>query len=116
MSIKVVIEYTKALDLLDDYDHQSLNRPEGNDTLYRLNYEECRKLIDSMKFNSDVFGVEKEKGKLNGIWKQFIRMSLVRKYIQALKRRLPIFSISLSRTTLLRMAARELVLQYSLSF
>lgn len=113
---KVVIEYTKTLDLLDDYDHQSLNRPEGNDTLYRLNYEECRKLIDSMKFNSDVFGVEKEKGKLNGIWKQFIRMSLVRKYIQALKRRLPIFSISLSRTTLLRMAARELVLQYSLSF
>lgn len=64
---KVVIEYTKALDLLDDYDHQSLNRPEGNDTLYRLNYEECRKLIGSMKFNSDVFGVEKEKGKLNGI-------------------------------------------------
>lgn len=64
---KVVIEYTKALELLDDYDHQSLNRPEGNDTLYRLSYEECRKLIDSMKFNSDVFGVEKEKGKLNGI-------------------------------------------------
>lgn len=64
---KVVSEYTKALDLLDDYDHQSLNRPEGNDTLYRLSYEECRKLIDSMKFNSDVFGVEKEKGKLNGI-------------------------------------------------
>ena len=64
---KVVREYTRALDLLDDYDHQSLNRPEGNNTLYRLSYEECRRLIDSMKFNSDVFGVEKEKGKLNGI-------------------------------------------------
>lgn len=64
---KVVSEYTKALDLLDDYDHQCLRRPEGNDTLYRLSYEEVRKLIDSMKFNSDVFGVEKEKGKLNGI-------------------------------------------------
>ena len=64
---KVVSEYTRALDLLDDYDHQSLNRPEGNNTLYRLSYEECRRLIDSMKFNSDVFGVEKEKGKLNGI-------------------------------------------------
>ena len=64
---KVVSEYTRALDLLDDYDHQTLNRPEGNDTIYRLSYEECRKLIDSMKFNSDVFGVEKEKGKLNGI-------------------------------------------------
>lgn len=64
---KVVSEYTKALDLLDDYDHQCLKRPEGSDTLYRLSYEEVRKLIDSMKFNSDVFGVEKEKGKLNGI-------------------------------------------------
>jgi len=64
---KVVSEYTRALDLLDDYDHQCLKRPDGSDTLYRLSYEEVRKLIDSMKFNSDVFGVEKEKGKLNGI-------------------------------------------------
>lgn len=64
---KVVSEYTRALDLLDDYDHQRLNKPQGSNTLYRLSYEECRKLIDSMKFNSDVFGVEKEKGKLNGI-------------------------------------------------
>lgn len=64
---KVVCEYTTALNLLDDYDHQCLNKPKGNDTLYRLSYRECRKLIDSMKFNSDVFGVEKEKGKLNGI-------------------------------------------------
>ena len=64
---KVVNEYTKALDLLVDYDHQCLSRPNGSDTLYRISYEEVRKLIDSMRFNSDVFGVEKEKGKLNGI-------------------------------------------------
>ena len=64
---EVVNEYTRALDLLDNYDHQCLNRPEGSDTVYRLSYTECRKLIDSMKFQSDVFDVEKEKGKLNGI-------------------------------------------------
>ena len=64
---KVVSEYTRALDLLDDYDHQCLDKPKGSDTLYHLSYDECRKLIDSMKFNSDVFGVEKEKGKLKGI-------------------------------------------------
>ena len=64
---KVVNEYTRALNLLDSYDHQSLIKPKGSNTLYRLSYEECRKLINSMKFNSDVFGVEKEKGKLNGI-------------------------------------------------
>ena len=64
---EVVKRYTEALTLLDDYDHQCLNRPEGTDTIYRLSYEECRKLIDSMAFDSDVFGVEKEKGKLEGI-------------------------------------------------
>lgn len=64
---EVVSKYTDALTLLDDYDHQTLKRPKGNDTVYRLSYDECRKLIDSMAFNSDVFGVEKEKGKLEGI-------------------------------------------------
>ncbi|MBO7678012.1 MAG: virulence RhuM family protein [Erysipelotrichaceae bacterium] len=64
---EVVRKYTDALTLLDEYDHQCLNRPEGNKTLYYLSYEECRNLIDSMAFNSDVFGVEKEKGRLDGI-------------------------------------------------
>ena len=63
----MVKRYTEALTLLDGYDHQCLNRPEGTDTIYRLSYEECRKLIDSMAFDSDVFGVEREKGKLEGI-------------------------------------------------
>lgn len=64
---EVVSRYTQALTLLDEYDHQTLNRPQGNETVCRLSYEECRKLIDSMAFRSGVFGVEKEKGKLEGI-------------------------------------------------
>ena len=52
---EVVSEYTRALGLLDDYDHQCLDKPKGSDTLYHLSYDECRKLIDSMKFNSEVF-------------------------------------------------------------
>ena len=64
---EVVKKYMDALTLLDDYDHQCLSRPEGNDTVYKLSYKECRALIDSMTFDSDVFGVEKEKGKLEGI-------------------------------------------------
>lgn len=65
----VVNEYTKALDLLDDYDHSAIKKPEGNQTIYKLQYDESRKIIDSMKFNSlsSVFGVEKEEGKLKGI-------------------------------------------------
>ena len=67
--VNVINEYTKALDLLDAYDHQCVIKPNGRKTVYRLEYDECRKIIDSMKFadTSSVFGVEKEKGKLNGI-------------------------------------------------
>ena len=66
---KVINEYTKALDLLDSYDHQTLEKPKGTKSDYVMTYEEARSIIDSMKFNdmSSVFGVEKEEGKLNGI-------------------------------------------------
>ena len=65
--LNVVETYADALTMLDDYDHGCLEKPNGKDTIYRLSYEECRNLIDSMRFESDVFGVEKEAGKLNGI-------------------------------------------------
>ena len=48
--VNVIEEYTKALDLLDDYDHQCLIKPSGNETIYRLTYSDCRAIIDSMKF------------------------------------------------------------------
>lgn len=67
--VNVIDEYTNALDLLDEYDHQCLIKPKGNETIYRLTYSDCRTIIDSMKFKntSSVFGVEKENGKLDGI-------------------------------------------------
>ena len=68
------VDYSKddkkrALDLLDCYDHQTLEKPKGSHSDYVMTYEEARDIIDSMKFKqtSNVFGVEKEKGKLNGI-------------------------------------------------
>ena len=69
---KVINEYTKALDLLDNYDHQTLIKPKGSHSDYVMTYQEARDIIDSMKFNemSSVFGVEKEQGKLNGIIEQ----------------------------------------------
>ena len=69
---KVINEYTRALDLLDNYDHQSLVKPKGEKSVYVMSYQEARNIIDSMKFNdvSNVFGVEKEQGKLNGIVEQ----------------------------------------------
>ena len=69
---KVINEYTRALDLLDSYDHQTLAKPKGEKSAYVMSYKEARDIIDSMKFNemSSVFGVEKEEGKLNGIIEQ----------------------------------------------
>ncbi len=66
---EVIKTYTNALDLLDDYDHQRLIKPKGNETIYKIEYDEARRIIDSMKFKNDsnLFGVEKEDGKLNGI-------------------------------------------------
>lgn len=67
--LKVVNEYSKALQLLDDYDHQSVSSPEGTAGSYQLTYDECIRLIRSMSFNKDstIFGTEKEPGKLEGI-------------------------------------------------
>jgi prophage maintenance system killer protein len=70
--LKVIEGYTRALDLLDDYDHQALAKPKGTVSDYVLTYEEAREIINFMKFNekSDIFGIEKEEGKLNGIIQQ----------------------------------------------
>ena len=67
--LKAVTSYTDALMLLDQYDHQSLKKPVGNRPIYKITYEECKKMVSHMEdsFKSDVFGVEKEKGKVEGI-------------------------------------------------
>lgn len=74
--LEVVQQYTRSLDLLDDYDHQRLQKPQGDTHVYVLTYEECRKLIDSMRYGdeSSVFGNEKDdsfKGSLGNIYQSF---------------------------------------------
>ena len=63
--LRAVNEYTDALILLDQYDHQALSKPEGSTPVYRITYEECVQMVGQMKdsFETDVFGVEKEAGK-----------------------------------------------------
>ncbi|MCR5625783.1 MAG: virulence RhuM family protein [Lachnospiraceae bacterium] len=67
--LRAVNMYTQALTLLDKYDHQSLEKPEGNQPIYMITYADCRAMVDRMEdsFKSDVFGVEKEPGKVEGI-------------------------------------------------
>lgn len=74
--LSVIERYTTALDLLDSYDHQNMTRPQGSEAVYVLTYEECRKLIDSMRFGDEsvVFGNEKDdsfKGSIGNIYQSF---------------------------------------------
>lgn len=67
--LKAVNEYTDALLLLDQYDHQTLKKPSGKMPTYRITYDECVTMVNNMRdsFNTNVFGVEKESGKVKGI-------------------------------------------------
>lgn len=60
--LHVIESYASALDLLDDYDHQRIQKPEGSGTVYHLTYEECRQMISAMHFSgeSSLFGNEKD--------------------------------------------------------
>ena len=67
--LRAVNEYTEALLLLDKYDHQALEKPDGAVPVYRITYEDCKEMVGKMRdsFETDVFGVEKEAGKVAGI-------------------------------------------------
>lgn len=74
--LSVIEKYSTALDLLDEYDHQTMGRPEGNGATYVLTYEECKHVIDSMKFGNEsaIFENEKDdsfKGSIGNIYQSF---------------------------------------------
>ncbi len=62
--IQIITEYSKALDLLDDYDHERLAIPQGTTKAkFELTYEEAKKIIEAMKKkfkDSGLFGREKD--------------------------------------------------------
>ena len=70
--LKAVHLYTEALMLLDQYDHQSLHKPEGNKPIYRMTYEECRSMVDAMKIHFVLMflALKKKKKKLKGYYGQ----------------------------------------------
>ena len=47
--LRAVNLYTDALVLLDQYDHQTLEKPKGNQPIYRITYEDCRHMVDAME-------------------------------------------------------------------
>ena len=74
--LSVIEKYNTALNLLDSYDHQNMVRPKGNEATYVLTYDECKNVIDNMRFGneSDLFGKEKDdsfKGSIGNIYQSF---------------------------------------------
>ena len=66
--IKVINNYSSALNLLDDYDHKRISKPSGNINDKIITYEECKNIIKELKFNNDseLFALERNEG-LKGI-------------------------------------------------
>ena len=62
--LKVIGEYSKALDLLDDYDHRTLKKVNGNIDDRKINYNDCIEIINKLRFReeSSLFAVERDKG------------------------------------------------------
>ena len=62
--IKVINNYSNALNLLDDYDHKRIIKPSGTKNNKKITYEDCMNVIGKLKFNSDsnLFALERDEG------------------------------------------------------
>lgn len=62
--IKVINNYSNALNLLDDYDHKRITKPNGTINDNKINYEDCMNIVNKLKFNndSDLFALERNEG------------------------------------------------------
>ena len=62
--LKVIGDYSKALDLLDDYDHRTLKKVDGSIDERRIDYNDCLEVIEKLRFNeeSSLFAVERDRG------------------------------------------------------
>jgi len=76
--VQIISEYSRALNILDDFDHQRLVSPKGTKkSKYKLTYEEARNIIEQMKMkfrDSALVGQEKDKsfqGSIGAIYQTF---------------------------------------------
>ena len=62
--IKVINDYSKGLDLLDDYDHKRIVKPSGTVNDKKISYEECIEIINKLKFSNEskLFARERDEG------------------------------------------------------
>ena len=90
--LKVIGDYSKALDLLDDYDHRTLKKIDGNIDERKIEYSECIEVINKLRFNeeSSLFAIERDKG-LESIIGNIYQSLQDKIFIKALKKKEQIF-------------------------
>lgn len=74
--INVINKYSKALNLLEDYDHKKIEKPKGTIDERIITYDNCLDIINALKENnsSNIFGIEKDDGLksiINDIYQTF---------------------------------------------
>jgi prophage maintenance system killer protein len=76
--VQIIAEYSRALNILDDFDHQRLTAPKGTkQTKYKLSYDEAKNIINQMRLkfkDSAIVGQEKDKsfqGSVGAIYQTF---------------------------------------------
>ena len=74
--LRVIGSYSKALELLDDYDHKTIKKINGSKSKKRINYKDCLEVISKLRFNddSDIFALERNRGLesiINDIYQTF---------------------------------------------
>ena len=62
--LKVIGDYSKALDLLDNYDHKTLKKIDGKIDERKIQYYDCIEILNKLKFKEDssLFALERDKG------------------------------------------------------
>lgn len=62
--LQIIGSYSKALDLLDDYDHKDITKPKGKENNKKITYDDCKDIIKKLRFNeeSDLFAIERDNG------------------------------------------------------
>ena len=62
--IKIINNYSNALNLLDDYDHRTMSKPKGTNSDIKIKYEDCIDIINKLRFTNDsnLFALERNKG------------------------------------------------------
>ena len=62
--IKIINNYSNALNLLDDYDHRTMSKPKGTNSDIKIKYEDCIDIINKLRLSNDsnLFALERNKG------------------------------------------------------